>query len=86
MEPHEWANHITREADHDIRTLEGIIGALERIRELGRQFRTVAVMQGETSRLVDDASVEMSRTSRELESIRSKVDSYYEKLRDALTM
>ena len=85
MQPHEWANHITREADHDIGTAEAIIASLERIRELGNQFRTMGPMQGETSRVVDDASREMTATSQDLARIRERVDDYFYSLRDALT-
>lgn len=86
MQPHEWANQITRASDQDIRTAEGIIAKLERIRELGNQFRHVTVMQGETSRMVDDTSVQMSITSRELENIKLKLDEYFQNFSNALMM
>ena len=86
LQPHEWANLITRNADSDVRTAQSIIDRLENIHAVGEHFRLVAVMQGEQSRATDDVVTAMEVTSRTLDAIRFALDGHYEKLRAALIM
>lgn len=84
MNPHEWANLIGRQADADIRTLDGLVGKYHALKELAIQLRVLPHLESNTNRAVDDVSVALTVTSQQLESIERAVDGHYSALRAAL--
>lgn len=85
MQPHEWANAITRIVDADVRTLEQVIEEYRALRELADSLRTRSQLESTANRMVDDVSVGLSSVSQSIERLRDEVMTYYRDLRTALT-
>ncbi|TFC63699.1 hypothetical protein E3O62_02410 [Cryobacterium sp. TMT2-15-1] len=84
MDSHEWANHITRNVDSDVRMLDSIIDKYRQLKDTAEQLRLLTNLEGETNRQVDNVAVALSSTSQELDSIASKIDGYTFDLRSAV--
>lgn len=85
MNPHEWANQITRQADSDIRILDALVGKYKDLKDLANQLRLLPHLESNANRAVDDVSVALTVTSQHLESIEQAVESQYRALRAALS-
>lgn len=85
MQPHEWANSITRSVDADVRTLEQAIEEYRALRELADSLRTRSQLESTANRMVDDIAVGLSSVSQSIERVRDEVMTYYRDLRTALT-
>lgn len=81
MQPHEWANQITRSVDSDIRLLDTIIDKYQELKDIANELRNLPFMESNANRKVDDTSVALGRTSNELDRINSAIGAYCSDLR-----
>ena len=86
MNTHEWANHLTRTANQDIRTTDAISEKLRDIEGICDSLRTTSHLSATGNRLMDDTSVALDVASRELEAILSRVNGLYENFLTAMTI
>lgn len=84
MQPHEWANQITRSVDADLRVVDEITSSFQTIKHLAGELRHHSFLDDATDRKVDYISVKLESTSRELERLRSEVQDHHLTMRAAL--